>query len=288
MTDPTQAKTVQLSPFKTARRYSWPPHPPHEFTVTSVTTAIKHGLPAPHLIGWAAKKTAECAIADHDIIGAMLAKGDKKAAIAHVKGSRYRDMDAKASRGTVVHAAVDAYLKGNPLSKKGMEQLLNKEQVPPALWHTTAGMIAGAMAFLWDNEPEVYLNEATVYSRDHLYGGTPDLIGSFHIGGSRLPAVVDFKTSPNIYDEVALQLVAYARANFAGGDDGSELPLVPDGKSIDYGIVVRPKADGTYERATFTLDDSVFNLFLSVLGTATGVEDDVLARSRRPSSPSNY
>ncbi len=48
----------------------------------------------------------------------MLKKGDKKGAIAHIKGSRYRDMDAKGDRGTIVHAAVDAYLAGKPMTNE--------------------------------------------------------------------------------------------------------------------------------------------------------------------------
>lgn len=79
MTDPTQAKKVRVGGGAMTRKYSWPPLPPHEFTVTSVTSAIKGGLPTPHLIGWAAKMTAEAAVSDYDIIGLMIKKGDKRA-----------------------------------------------------------------------------------------------------------------------------------------------------------------------------------------------------------------
>lgn len=280
MTDPVQAKSVKLDAFRTARRYSWPPLPPHDFTVTSVTTALKHGLPAPHLVGWAAKKTAECAICDHDIIGAMLAKGDKKAALQHVKGSRYRDMNAKADRGNIVHSAIDQYLTGKPMSAEEMEDKV--KDLPKTMWHSTAGMISGVMEFLWDSEIEVYNNESTVYSKKHGYAGTPDIVGRLQIGGGYHNAIIDIKTSPSIYDEVALQLVAYARADFVGQNDGTEKPLVPNGDAIDYGIVIRPKADGSYERADFTLSDDLFKMFLHILGVAEGSESDVLARARRP------
>lgn len=282
MTDPTQAKSVKLSPYRTTRRYSWPPTEPHEFTVTSVTSAIKGGLPTPHLIGWAAKKTAECAISDHKIVGMMLEKGDKKGALQHLKGYRYRDMTSKGDRGNIVHAAMDAYLQDKPLSKKELEKRLVDGNVPQNMWHSTAGMISGAMEFLWDTEPEVYWNEATLYSREHGYAGTADLICKLFIGGSRVPVVVDFKTSAAIYDEVALQLVAYARADFVGLNDGTEKPVVPSGEKIEHGVVIRPKADGSYERADFTLGDDVFQLFLNILGTTHGVEGDVLAQARRP------
>lgn len=137
------------------RKYSWPPLPPHEFTVTSVTSAIKGGLPTPHLIGWAAKMTAEAAVSDYDIIGLMIKKGDKRAAINHLKGSRYRDMNDKADRGTIVHAAVDAYLKGKPMSLDEMNRLLDETHIPDNMKRSTAGYISGVMEFLWDTEPQI-------------------------------------------------------------------------------------------------------------------------------------
>jgi hypothetical protein len=96
-----------------------------------------------------------------------------------------------------------------------------------------------------------------------------------------VPAVLDVKTSKAIYDEVAIQLTAYARADFVGLDDGTEVPLFPDGEVPEYGIAIRPMANGSYETATFALTDDVFRLFLSCLQTARldGVQRD----ARRPS-----
>lgn len=282
MTEPVQAKTKKIG-YSTTRVYSWPPTEPHEFTVTSVTSALKHGLPKPFLVGWAVKKTAECAVADHDIIAAMLAKPNgKKAALGHLKGSRYRDMSDKADRGNIVHAAVDAYLADKPFSKEEIEEQLIAAQTPQYMLASTLGMIQGAISFLDDAEPEVHWNEATVYSRQHGYAGTADIICTVGIGGGRYPAIIDFKTSPNIYDETALQLTAYARADFVGQNDGAEAPIIPNGDPIDYGIVIRPKANGTYERVDFTLGDDVFEMFLGALQVTKGVEQDVLAQSRRP------
>lgn len=285
MTDPIQAKTVKMGAYETTRKYSWPPLPPHEFTVTSVTSAIKHGLPKPFLVGWAAKVVAEAAVTDHEIVNLMLKKQGgigKKEAIAHLKGARYRGTSAKADRGNVVHSAMDAYLSGNPWTEEQIQAKIEELEVPQSMWLSTKGMIQGAMNFLFDTEPEVYHNEGTVYSRKHGYAGTADIICTLGIGQGRYPVVVDFKTSPRIYDEVALQLAAYARADFVGHNDGSEGALVPSGDPIQYGVVVRPKADGTYERGDFTLSDDVFNLFLSILGTAEATEANILGKARRP------
>lgn len=279
MTQPAQARRRT---YDAPRTYAWPPLPPHEFEVISVTSAIGKGLPKPFLIGWAAKKTAECAVDDHEIVAAMLKKGDTSAAIAHLKGARYRDMAEKADRGTIVHAAVEAYLAGKPMTKAQVEEVLKEARVPPKMWKSTAGMIAGAIEFLFDTEPEVVWSEATVYSRQHGYAGTADLIAIMNVGGSKQPVVIDFKTSARIYDEVALQLAAYARADFVGQDDGTEVALLPQGAPpIQHGIVVRPTASGTYERADFTLRDDVFELFLGCLAVASG--QGALETARRPS-----
>lgn len=301
MTDPTAAKTVRLGKGKTARKYSWPPGNHPEFTVTSVTTATKDGYPTPWLIGWAAKATAEAAVKDFDVLELFMGKDDKKAAIAHLKGARFRDMNDKADRGTIVHAALEAYLNGKPLTKKQVQDRLEEKLVPKKMWKGTAGMIAGLMEFLWDTEPEVFWAEQTVYNRTHQYAGTADVLGRLRIGSGLHNAVIDVKTSKSIYDEVAMQLCAYGRAEFVGLDDGAEVPLIPalEGRpsvakkkahqaivdeGFPYGIVVRPKTDGTYERADFDLNDRVFELFLSCLATANAAHDDVLAKSRRPGS----
>lgn len=282
MTDPQQATTVKINNFETTRKYSWPPLPPHQFTVTSVTSAIKHGLPKPYLVGWSAKATAEAAIKDHDVIDLMLKKGDKKGALQHIKGARYRNMNEKADRGNIVHSAIDAYLSGTPWTTKQIEERMEEVDIPHYMRESTRGMINGVMGFLFDSEPEIYFNEATLYSRQHGYAGTADIGGKLFVGKTRNNAIIDVKTSPRIYDEVALQLVAYARADFVGHNDGTEGELIPGGGDIQYGIVIRPKADGTYERADFTLSDELFNMFLHLLGTADAVEANTLEKSRRP------
>jgi hypothetical protein len=266
VTKPAQAR--QGKSFGAPRTYAWPPLPPHEFEVISVTSAIGGGMPKPHLIGWAAKVTAQAAVDDHDIVAAMLAKGNERAAIDHIKGARFRDSGTKADRGTIVHGALEAYLAGKPLSQETIEGQLKEARVPVGMWKSAAAMIAGLMEFLADEEPEVYWSESTVYSRQHGYAGTADLIARMRVGGTLQNVILDVKTSKAIYDETALQLVAYARADFVGQDDGTEAPLTPNGEPIRHGVVVRPTASGKYEKAVFTLPDDVYELFLGCLTVA--------------------
>jgi len=108
--------------------------------------------------------------------------------------------------------------------------------------------------------------------------------------------VIDVKTSPRINDEVALQLVGYARADFVGLDDGTEAPLLPDpyrvttsGRPakardpIEYGVAVRPTPSGKYETVTFALTDALFAGFLAVLGVAQVDPERLASQARRPS-----
>lgn len=278
MTTPPQAKQRQgFGP----RTYAWPPLPPHEFEVISVTSALGAGVAKPYLIGWAAKVTAQKAIDDHDIIGAMLAKGDERGAIEHVKRARFGDSGTKADRGTIVHAALESYLAGKPVAKETVEAQLKEARVPLNMWKSTAAMIAGLMEFLHDEEPEVHWSESTVYSRQHGYAGTADIVATMRVGGSLKPVILDVKTSKAIYDETAAQLVAYARADFVGQDDGTEVPLVPSGEPIEHGVVVRPTAAGKYEKVVFSLTDDVYAFFLGALAVAQNA--GALASARRPS-----
>lgn len=278
MTQPKQAR--QRRGRDAPRTYAWPPLPPHEFEVVSVTSALI-SLPKPYLIGWAAKVTAEAAVDDHAIVAAMLEKGDERAAIDHLKSTRFRDMGKKADRGTIVHAALESYMAGRPVEKETVESQLREARVPLNLWKSTTAMIAGLMEFLHDHEPEIYWSESTVYSRTHGYAGTADLIARMLVGDSTVPVVLDVKTSKSIYDEVALQLCAYAQADFVGLDDGTEAPLVPTGEPIEYGIVVRPTPSGKYDKATFALGDpDLLDVFLACL-TITN-KRGVLERVRRP------
>ena len=209
------------------------------------------------------------------------AEAGEKEGIAWLKKARYDTASEKADRGTVVHAAIEAYLAGKPFTKDQMEEELRERRVPMELWKSTAGMVSGAMEFLFDVEPDVIWSEATVYSRTHQYAGTADLIAKVMIGGTMTPVIIDFKTSKAIYDEVALQLAAYGRAEFVGRHDGSEQPLMPghDGP-IEHGIVIRPMASGRYERADFALREDIFDTFLGCLAVANGLP--ALDTARRP------
>lgn len=276
MTQPRQAR--QKGNDDGPRIYDWPPQPPHELSLLSVTSATKGGYPKPFLEGWAAKMTAECAWDDWDVLQLFREREQQSAFLSHLKGARYRDRDAKSHRGTVVHAAIEAYIAGKPMTNDEINERLREKRVASTMWPSTRKMVKAVTAFFFEAEPEILLSEKTVYSRQHQYAGTLDILGIMGIGSSRVPVVLDIKTSKRIYDDTAMQLCAYARADFIGLDDGTEMPFptaVPE-----YGVVVRPTASGEFETATFALTDEVYELFLAALRVAQLY--DVPSRVRRP------
>lgn len=280
MTTPSLARQTSTGD----RVYAWPPQPPYEFEVASVTNSIGNGYPKPFLIPWAAKVTAEAAVDDFEIIKAMLEKDNEKAAIDYLKNARNRIMSSKADRGTIVHAALEAHFNNEPLQPEVLAEQLKEARVPKNLWDSTHGMITAVMKFLEEWDIEMFHSEQTVFSRTHEYAGTADIIGRSAIsrapGADRHNVVIDVKTGKSVYDDTAMQLTSYARADFVGMDDGTEVPLTPDGSPIEWGIVVRPMANGKYERVVFSLNDDVFDLFLHCQAIAGA--KNVLKRSRRP------
>jgi hypothetical protein len=282
MTTPSLAKQRNSN---SPRTYAWPPLPPHEFEVLSVTGAIGNGYPKPFLIPWAAKVAAECAVDDHKIIAAMLEKGNERAAIDHIKNARNRTMSEKADRGTIVHAAIEAYIAKKPIDDAALAAKLTDARVPRSMWKSTRGMIEGVIKFLNDEKPTILFSEKTIFSRTHGYAGTADLGAMCGIekkpGGKKYPVIIDVKSGKAVYDDTAMQLVAYARGDFIGTNDGKELPLLKTKAKIEHGIVVRAMASGTYEKVVFSLSDDVFDLFLHCLAIAGGRQ--ILSQARRPS-----
>jgi hypothetical protein len=217
------------------------------FDIPSVTQILGDGLPKPALKFWAAKSVAEWAYDHRDAWKDL----PRDAAVDLLKREPLRFTKKKANVGTAVHAAVNAYAEGAEVPE------LNDEEY---------GYYNAALAYLDEQQVEVLRSEATVYSRTHHYGGTFDLLArkKAPYGVDPNPATIrDFKTSKAVYPDVALQLVAYARADFIGdAATGEEIPLPP----VTEGEIVRLDSSGSYEAVPVALDDAVWETFLHVFG----------------------
>ncbi len=286
MTTPAQARSGKGKGIRGGRTYVWPPPgtlkpgDEPEFEVSSVTTLIGNGLPKPALMWWAAKMVAEKAVKSLDFVAKMKADEGDDETIKWLKGAHRSYTNKKADMGTIAHMAIEAYIDGNTMSDDQINEELKERGVPLDMWKATKGYIRGGVEFLDQLEPEVLYQEATVYSRVHGYAGTADIIGWMRFGGTdTYPCIIDFKTGKGVYPEMGLQLAAYARADFIGTTDGTEIPLSEIG-DIRHGVIVRLTPTGSFEAVSFTLSDELHGVFLSVQGVAEGLE--VMERAKRP------
>lgn len=205
-------------------------------SVPSVTTIKKACFPKAEVLqNWASRTVAEFAYDHRDTFKDL----PREAAVDLLKREPMRFTGKRARRGTAVHAAIAYYnAMGEP---------------PDDLTDEEYGFYNAALLYLTEHDVEVIESEVTVWSREHHYGGTLDLIqrrnGDLEIA--------DFKSSKAIYSDVALQLVAYARAEFIGRQDGTEDPL----PEVVRGVAVHLRGDGTYEALPVLLDDNVFAVF---------------------------
>lgn len=171
----------------------------------SVTTMVKLGLGTRDaLVNWAVNTASEYAIDNLDVL-APLAARDRAGAIKLVKDSRWASSSKAAARGTDVHKAAEALALGQPIEVE--------PHVQP--------YVDQYLSFLDRHAPEFLMSEAPVYNPTYGYAGTCD--GIMQLDGKRV--VFDLKTTAHAPDsgksrppfpEVALQLVAYRRAELVG------------------------------------------------------------------------
>lgn len=217
-------------------------HPETGDKVPGVTSVLNM-LPKPFLKAWAAKEVATTAVAMGQTGElAAMATRDPEGAIDYLKRSPDRNTRAAADVGTAAHGVFETLALGNPMPR------LTPELEPFAKHFAD---------FLDTVQPTYLRQEDTVWSEKHAYAGSFDAL--VEIQGTR--AWVDNKTTRSgVHAEVALQLSAYAHADYLlDGETGEQL-LMPE---ADRGLVlhVRPEGWGLYE---VPIGDDVFEFFLAL------------------------
>ena len=177
--------------------------------VTGVTTILNGGIPKPQLVAWAARSVAEYVADNPDQVHGLYDMG-REPMISALKATPYQSRDDAAARGTHVHAVAESLLHGESV------------EVPDSI----EGHVNGYVELIdrWSITPVV--TERPVASRQWWYAGTFDAvadIGAGPLAGKRL--LLDWKTSKGVYGETALQLAAYANAEFYIDDEDNESPL---------------------------------------------------------------
>jgi hypothetical protein len=245
------------------------------------TQVLKDGIPKPALLGWAKKFTTLAAIIDHHTIGDMLdgcelvsdpatlharikqAKDEIKQrkkngdpdphpdeglvrVYNHLWNAPDRMRDHAADRGTLIHAIAEAHIEGRPLPD------FTDEELPYAL---------AFEAFLTEWEPEFIEVETTVYDPDLCVAGTFDALAV--IEGEHF--VLDWKSSKDIYPEVALQLAFYMHAPTIVRADGTTEPF---NHPRDRAGAVHLRPDGTFDLIPMGDQPEDYTGFLSALNVA--------------------
>lgn len=201
-------KPIAVGPIRTPRHLyyfngegPWP-------GVTTVTNV----LDKPALTNWHKTQVAEAAIIHAERLIEDRDRGDVEAAVVYLlnlrnEGSHGRD------RGSRIHATLESVLRHEPYELEPADE--------PA--------ITGARTWLNQVRPEPIEVESFLINRSLGYGGTLDLVA--RIDGEVW--LLDWKTSKtvawpngNVYDEMRLQLAAYAHAEFiARPGDSTEHPM---------------------------------------------------------------
>ena len=232
----------------------------------SVTTILQ-ALPKDGLKWWAAKTVAEFAYDRSKTWFTM----DRAEAIDWLKREPLRFTEGRADVGKAIHAAAEAWVLKKPLRGDFVEE----EQ--KAIGHF--------LDFVDRLKPRFLLTEASVFHRRQKYAGTLDAVVEIPYGlllelaggnpnlipwdpGDRdfVRLLIDYKTGGDIeedkgvYPEVALQLAAYAKAEFIGAPNGAEVPL-PD---VDGAAVLHVQAAGWRLVPVDALREDVFRAFLYV------------------------
>lgn len=212
--------------------------------VPGVTT-ILGVLDKPALVSWAAKSVAEY-VADNPDGVEVLRQMGREPMVEALKRTPYQKRDDAAKRGTELHLYAEQLLRGENVELDDNDPLL------PVVEH--------AVEFLDEWQIEPLLIEAPVASREYWYAGTADLFAEYHDPVTKRAgvAIFDWKSSKGIYPEYAMQLNAYAFAEFTGlGGTEQEIPEV----DAAFGIHIRP--DG-YDVHPMRFGPDIYQEFVAI------------------------
>lgn len=194
--------------------------------VPSVTTILKV-IDKPAFPRWAAKMVCEH-LAGCLKPGEALDEIQIANLLKDAKAAPWRRADDAANIGTIVHSFAEEWALGNR---------------PPPPINPQARNAADAFVAWWEsNDVEPVAVERKIYSRDHGYAGTVDLIA----GVNGKLTVADHKSSSGIWPEYRLQLSAYAQAY-----------AEETGQEAEQRVCLRFGKDGAFETAVYSGPDDL-------------------------------
>lgn len=195
--------------------------PKHLYTLngkplTGVTTILQVISKGDALVQWSANKACEYLKENAEKNGSVYAVREEQFEEARYAWKNSRD--TAGTFGTTVHKAVENFIKGEAL---------------PEMNDTEAKAFGQFKTWAEDNNVKFVKSEEMVYSKEHWYAGTIDLVleinGEYWIG--------DVKTSGSIYPEYFFQTSAYQYALQERGFD----------KKIEGHVIINMKKTGGFE-----------------------------------------
>lgn len=199
--------------------YRWPPAPTSPTLVVPRVSKILDQIARPEYSRMALDAAAKYAV---DEVLYWSEELPRAAAIAVIKQAATARRDMAAKRGTAIHNAVEAILRGEEAEN------LEPDHLP---------YIAQAVRFIDDWMIESLHMEEVVYNQTYKYGGKADWFANLRHYG---PAPIDWK-SGKPKDSHAIQLSAYGNGEFIG-TRGGEMIALPDCE-VGVTVYLNPEAD---------------------------------------------
>lgn len=216
---------------------------PHK--IFGVTTALGV-LNKAGLVGWAGRITAEYAL-DHWEELALMQPSER---LDTLRSVQFNTKKAAALRGNQVHAYAERLAAGHDVPVDDIDR----------------GPVEALARWLDREEYVSIAGEVPCVNTQYRYGGTLDSVGV--LGRRGETALIDFKRTNAVYDEVAYQLTGYRYCDLWQPDGPkSEQPM----PQVDAVYVVHIKADSV-EMHPVEVDDSSFAEFTYILQVARDQE----------------
>ena len=207
-------------------------------------TSIIDMAPNKGLMYWAAKMAAERAVNERDA-WLPLARINPTGAVNYIKSAPTEYTKARAGVGSDAHDLFERLIRGEAVADPGGELSVYYRHFSE---------------FLATVQPELIVAEDIAWSETHQYAGSFDALLRIDEDGEPVTVMADWKTSKSAYPTVALQLAAYAHADFLiNGETGERSPL-PD---VQAGAVLHITPE-RWEFRPVCIDQEVFEIFLAL------------------------
>ncbi len=177
-------------------------HPVTGERVPSVTTISGLIDKSSFLVPWSAKLAAYFAA---DNMPTLMNIPDPDAIAEFIKAGAERERNKGRDLGSLAHNIIEALCRGQQI------------EIPEEVAHH----VASWQTWLRRYVKRIVWMEQTVWSHQHKYAGTADVLVELHDGRICL---VDYKTGSDVHEDAALQLTALARADVIVTTDG-EFPM---------------------------------------------------------------